>query len=79
MIWSAFGGTLEDDEALLLLLRPQELDGCPSAINALTITRIKVHLLGDEKKGDQEHREPMETETEVEEQPLSLRGRGIRS
>ena len=51
----------------------------PSAINALTITRIKVHLLGDEKEGDQEHGEPMETETEVEEQPLSSRGRGIRS
>ena len=26
----------------------------PSAINALTITQIKVHLLGDEEKGDQE-------------------------
>ena len=51
----------------------------PSAINALTITHIKVHLPGDEEKGDQEQGEPMETETEVEEQPLSLRGRGIRS
>ena len=26
----------------------------PSAINALTITWIKVHLLGDEEEGDQE-------------------------
>ena len=51
----------------------------PSAINALTITLIKVHLLGDEKEGDQEHGEPMETETEVEEQPLSSRGCGKRS
>ena len=51
----------------------------PSTINALTITRIKVHLLGDEEEGDQEQGEPMETETEVEEQPLSSRGRGIRS
>ena len=51
----------------------------PSAINALTITQIKVHLPGDEEKGDQEQGEPMETETEVEEQPLSSRGRGIRS
>ena len=51
----------------------------PSAINALTNTQIKVHLPGDEEKGDQEQGEPMETETEVEEQPLSSRGRGIRS
>ena len=35
----------------------------PSAINALTITRIKVCLPSDEEKGDQEQGEPMETET----------------
>ena len=49
------------------------------AINALTITRIKVHLPSDEEEGDQEQGEPMETETEVEEQPSSLKGRGKRS
>ena len=49
------------------------------AINALTITRIKVHLPGDEEKGDQEQGEPMETETEVEEQPSSLRYRTHRN
>ena len=51
----------------------------PSAINALTITRIKVRLPGDEEKGDQEHGEPMETETEAEEKPSSSRGCGKRS
>ena len=39
----------------------------PSVINDLTITQIKVHLPGDEEKGDQEQGEPMETETEAEE------------
>ena len=43
----------------------------PSAINTLTITRIRVHLLGDEEEGDQEEGEPMETETEAEGQPSS--------
>ena len=51
----------------------------PSAINALTITRIKVRLPGDEEKGDQEHGEPMEIETEAEEKPSSSRGCGKRS
>ena len=33
---------------------PQDINlmPTPSAINNLTITRIKVHLLGDEKEGD---------------------------
>ena len=51
----------------------------PSAINDLTITQIKVRLLGYEEKGDQEQGEPMETETKVEEQPSSSKGRGNRS
>ena len=41
----------------------------PSAINALTITRIKVHLPGDKDEGDQEQGEPMETETELKNNP----------
>ena len=51
----------------------------PSAINALTITRIKVHLPGDEVEGDQEQGEPMEIEIEAKEQPSSSRGRGKKS
>ena len=51
----------------------------PSAINALTITWIKVRLPNDEEEGDQKHGEPMETETEAEEQPSTSRGRGNRS
>ena len=51
----------------------------PSAINTLTITRIRVHLLGDEEEGDQEEGEPMETETEAEGQPSSSKGCGKRS
>ena len=51
----------------------------PSAINALTITQIKVHLPGDEDEGDQEQGEPMETETKAEGQPSISRGRGKRS
>ena len=38
----------------------------PSAINALTIARIKVCHLGDEKEGDQAQGEPMDTEIEAE-------------
>ena len=38
----------------------------PSAINTLTITRIRVHLPGDEVEGNQEEGEPMETKTEAE-------------
>ena len=51
----------------------------PSAINTLTITRIRVLLLGDEVEGDQEEGEPMETETKAEGQPSSSRGYGKRS
>ena len=51
----------------------------PSAINTLTITRIRARLLGDEVEGDQEEGEPMETETEAEGQPSSSRSHGKRS
>ena len=51
----------------------------PSAINALTIARIKVRLLGDEEEGDQAQGEPMDTETEAKGQPSSSRSRGKRS
>ena len=51
----------------------------PSAINKLTITRIQVHLLGDEDEGDQGEGEPMETKTESAGEPSSSRGRGKRS
>ena len=50
-----------------------------SAINSLTITRIRVCLPGDEEEGDQEEGEPMETETATEGQPSSSRGRSKRS
>ena len=43
----------------------------PSAINTLTITRIRVCLLGDEDEGDQEEGEPMENETEVNQEAFS--------
>ena len=51
----------------------------PSAINALTITQIKVRPSGDEEEGDQEQGEPMETKIEAKEQPSSSRGCGKRS
>ena len=51
----------------------------PSAINKLTITRIRVRLLGDEEVGDQEEGEPMDTEIEAIGEPSSSRGRGKRS
>ena len=51
----------------------------PSAINKLTITRIQVRLLSDEKEGNQEEGEPMDTDTEATGEPSSLRGRGKRS
>ena len=55
---------------------PQDISLIPTplAINNLTITRIQVHLPGDEGEGDQEEGEPMETKTEVEGQPSSLKG-----
>ena len=51
----------------------------PLAINALTISRIKVHLLSDEKEGDPAQEEPMDIETEVEGQPSTSQSRGKRS
>ena len=51
----------------------------PSAINALTITKSKVHLPGDKKEVDPTQEKPMDTETEVERQPSSSQrvgGRG---
>ena len=36
------------------------------AINALTIARIKVRLLGDEEEGDRAQGEPMDIETKAE-------------
>ena len=38
----------------------------PSAINTLTIKRIRVRLPGDEEEGDQEEGALMETEIEAE-------------
>ena len=43
----------------------------PLAINALTITRIKVHLPGDEEEGDQAQGEPMDNDIEAKGQPSS--------
>ena len=51
----------------------------PLAINSLTITQIKVRVLGEKEEGDQEQGEPMEIETEAEEQPSSSRDCGKRS
>ena len=47
---------------------PQDISlmSTPSAINTLTITRIRVRLPGDEVEGDQEEGEPMETKTKAE-------------
>ena len=52
---------------------PQDISLMPTplAINTLTITWIKVRLLGDEEEGDQEEGEPMETKTIAEGQPSS--------
>ena len=50
----------------------------PLAINALTIARIKVHLLSDEEEGDPAQEEPMDIETEVEGQPSTSQSRGKR-
>ena len=51
----------------------------PSVINKLTITRIQVRLPGDEKEGNQEEGEPMDTETKAASEPSSSRGRGKRN
>ena len=60
---------------------PQDISLMPTllGINALTISRIKVHLSGDEKEGDQTQEEPMDTETKAEGQPLSSRSHGKRN
>ena len=60
---------------------PQDMGlmSTPSAINNLTISRIRMRLSGDEEGGDQEGGEGMETETEAAGQPLSSRGRSKRS
>ena len=59
---------------------PQDINlmPTPSAINALTIARIKVHLPGDEEEGDQAQGKPMDTETEAG-QPSTSRSCGKRS
>ena len=43
----------------------------PSAINALTIARIKVRLPGDEEEVSQAQGKPMDTKIEAEGQPSS--------
>ena len=50
---------------------PQDISIMPTplAINALTIARIKVPLLGDEEEGDQVQGEPMDIKTKAEGQP----------
>ena len=60
---------------------PQDINllSTPSAINKLTITRIRVRLSGDEEEGDQEEGEPMDTEIEAAGEPSSSRGHGKRS
>ena len=50
-----------------------------SAINKLTITRIRVYLPGDEEEGDQEEGESMDTKIEAAGEPSSSSGRGKRS
>ena len=52
---------------------PQDISllSTPSAINKLTITRIRIRLSGDEEEGDQEEGEPMDTETEAAGEPSS--------
>ena len=46
------------------------------AINALTIARIKVRLLGDEEEGDRAQGKPMDIETEAKGNPLTSQSRG---
>ena len=60
---------------------PQDISLMPSppAINALTISRIKVHLPGDEEEGDQVQGEPMDIEIEAKAQPSSSQSCGKRS
>ena len=68
-LFRAKGVEIPQDISLMLTL---------SAINSLTITRIRVRLSGDEEEGDQEEG-PMETETTAEGQPSSSRGSSKRS
>ena len=68
-LFRAKGVEIPQDISLMLTL---------SAINSLTITRIRVRLLGDEEEGDQEEGEPMKTEIVAEGQPSSSRGRSVR-
>ena len=60
---------------------PQDISLIPTplAINKLTITRIQVHLPGDEDEDDQGEGEPMETKTKAIGEPSSSKGRGKRS
>ena len=60
---------------------PQDISPMPtpSAINKLTIIRIQVRLLGDEKEGDQGEGDPMETEIMTAGQTSTPRSRGKRS
>ena len=60
---------------------PQDISLIPTplAINKLIITRIQVHLPGDEDEGDQGEGEPMETTTKAIGEPSSSKGRGKRS
>ena len=60
---------------------PQDISlmSTPSAVNKLTITRIRVCLPGDEEEGDQEEGEPMDTKTEATGELSSSRGCGKRS
>ena len=55
---------------------PQDINllSTPSAINKLTITRIRVCLPSDKEEGDQEEGEPMNTETKAAGEPSSSRG-----
>ena len=50
----------------------------PPTINALTIIRSKIHRPGDEEEVDHAQEQLMDTETEVEGQPSSLRRSGAR-
>ena len=60
---------------------PQDISLMPTspAINALTIARIKVHLLSDEEEGGPAQGEPRDIETEAKGQPSTLLSRGKRS
>ena len=69
-IFHAKGGEIPQDISLMLT---------PPTINALTITRIKVRLQGDEEEGDPAQGEFMDTKIEAEGQPSTSQSRGKRS